>query len=57
MLTLREDLRPLGVIGAPAVPADLAFVHQLFQEVAYFRGLPGIVIILMELVQIDIVGL
>ena len=56
MLTLRKHLCTLGIIGAPAVPADLAFTHQDFQHIPHLSRLLWVIIILMKLVEINIVG-
>ena len=39
MSALRKHPRPCGVIGTPAVPADLAFFNERFEYIAYVRGL------------------
>ena len=46
----------LSVIGAPAVPANLAFLHKTFQCVPYTISILWIEITYMELVQIDLIA-
>ena len=52
-----EDACTLGIVGAPAVPADKPFVHQAFENVAHAGGAVEVVLAVMEEVDIDVIGL
>ena len=57
VFSLREEFGAVGKIGAPAIGADLAFADQFFQGVSHGFGFINRKTVIVELIQVNVIGI